>query len=72
VASFEIVVLKHLLVLQVSKLSLNCVQLVPQGEVVLITLLDFEDLSFQLANQQVFLVTSQMHTVVILKRNRLV
>lgn len=50
-ASFEIVVLKHLLVLQVSKLSLNCVQLVPQGEVVLITLLDLEDLGFQLADQ---------------------
>jgi len=48
VACFEVVVLEELLVLKVAVLCLNGVQLVAQGEVVLITLLDLEDLGLQL------------------------
>ena len=48
-------------------LSLDGVELVSQGEVVLVSLLDLEDLSFELRNEKVLLVTGQMHTIVVLK-----
>ena len=48
-------------------LGLDCVELVSQGEVVLVSLLDLEDLSFELRNEKVLLVTGQMHTIVVLK-----
>ena len=47
-ASLEVVVLEQLLVLEVTVLGLNGVELVAEGEVVLVTLLDLEDLSLQL------------------------
>ena len=46
VPSFEIVILKHFLVLQVPKLGLDRVELVSQGEVVFVSLLNFENFSF--------------------------
>ena len=49
---------EYFLILKVSVLSLDVVQLVSQGKVVFVALLDLEDLSFQLRNEQVFLVTS--------------
>ena len=63
----EIIVLEEFLVLQVTILSLDGVELVSQGEVVLVSLLDLEDLSFELRNEKVLLVTGQMHTIVVLK-----
>ena len=48
-------------------LGLNGVELVSQGKVVLVSLLDLEDLSFELRNEKVLLVTGQMHTIVVLK-----
>ena len=63
----EIIVLEEFLVLQVTILGLDCVELVSQGEVVLVSLLDLEDLSFELRNEKVLLVTGQMHTIVVLK-----
>ena len=48
-------------------LGLDGVELVSQGEVVLVSLLDLEDLSFELRNEKVLLVTGQMHTIVVLK-----
>lgn len=48
VSRFKIVVLEHLLVLKVSEFGLNRVQLVPQGEVVFVALLDLENFSFEL------------------------
>ena len=65
-ASLEVVILEQLLVLQVSVLGLDGVQLVPQGEVVLVALLDFEDLGLELRDEQVFLVAGEMHAVVVL------
>ena len=47
--------------------GLDGVELVSQGEVVLVSLLDLEDLSFELRNEKVLLVTGQMHTIVVLK-----
>ena len=63
----EIIILEEFLVLQVTILSLDGVELVSQGEVVLVSLLDLEDLSFELRNEKVLLVTGQMHTIVVLK-----
>lgn len=47
-ASLELVLLDQLLVLQVAVLGLDCVELVAQGQIVLVTLLDLEDLSLEL------------------------
>lgn len=68
-ASLKLVFLEELLVLQVAILCLNRVELVSQGEVVLVTLLDFEDLCFKLRDQQVLLVAGQVHTVVVLSES---
>ena len=65
-ACLEIVVLEELLILQVAILGLDCVELVSQGEVVFVSLLDLEDLGFELRNEKVLLVTGQMHTIVVL------
>ena len=70
-ASLELVFLKQLLVLKVAELGLDRVKLVPQSEVVLVALLDFENLCLQLANEQVLLVASQVYTVVVLYARRL-
>lgn len=62
VVSVVIVVILHqLLILEVSVLLLDGVQLVSEGDVVFISLLDFEDLGLELADKQVFLVRSQMN-----------
>lgn len=47
-------------------LCLNGVELVSQGQVVLVSLLDLKNLSLQLRDQQVLLVACQMHAVVVL------
>ena len=52
--------------MKVTILSLDGIELITESKVVLVTLLDLEDLSLQLGDQKVFLVGSQMHTVVIL------
>jgi len=44
----EIVILEQFFIGEVAVLCLNGVQLVAQGEVVLVTLLDLEDLGLQL------------------------
>ena len=48
-------------------LGLDAVQLVAQGAVVLVSLLDLEDLGLELTNEEVLLVASQVHTIVILQ-----
>ena len=65
----EIIVLEKFLVLQVTILGLDGVELVAQGHVVLVSLLDLENLRLQLRNQQVLLIGRQMHTIVILQAN---
>jgi hypothetical protein len=55
-----IVVLHEFFVLQMSVLLLNVVKLVSQGDIVFVTLLDFEDFSLELTDQQVLLVAGQM------------
>jgi hypothetical protein len=64
----EVIVLQELLILQVAVLGLDSVKLVAQSQVVLVALLDLEDLSLQLGDEQVFLVTGQMHAVVVLQQ----
>lgn len=56
-----VIVLHEFLVLQVSVLLLDGVQLVPQSQIVLVSLLDLEDLRLQLRNKQVLLVAGQVH-----------
>jgi hypothetical protein len=63
----EFVLLEQLLILQVSVLRLNAVQLVAQGAIVLVPLLDLEDLGLELTDEEVLLVASQVHTIVILQ-----
>ena len=69
VASFKVIVLEELLVLQVSVLGLDGVELVSERKVVLVALLDLEDLGLELRNEQVFLVGSEVHAVVVLYNN---
>lgn len=47
-------------------LGLNGVELVAQGKVVLVALLNLEDLGLQLRNEQIFLVAGQVNAVVVL------
>ena len=68
VALFEVVVLEELFVLEVAVLGLNSVELVPQRQVVFVALLNFEDFSLQLGDEQVLLVAGKVHAVVVLKR----
>jgi len=67
VSLLEIVLHQQLFVLEVAVLGLYRVQLVTEGEVVLVTLLNFENLGLELRDQQVLLVTSEMHAIVILQ-----
>ena len=65
-----VVVLHQFLILHMSVLLLDRVELVSQSQVVFVSLLDLEDLSFQLRNQQVLLVRSEMDGVVVLEKTR--
>ena len=65
-----VIVLHQFLILDMSVLLLDGVELVSQSKVVLVSLLDLKDLSFQLRNQQVLLVRSEMDGVVVLKKTR--
>ena len=47
-------------------LGLNGVELVSQSEVVLVSLLNLEDLSLELGDEQVLLVTGEVNAVVVL------
>lgn len=55
-SGLEVVVLKQFLVLEVAEFRLDCVKLVAQGQVVLIALLDLENFSLQLADEQILLI----------------
>ena len=57
----------YLLFMKVSILVLNGVELVTEGQEVLVSLLNFKDLCFQLRDEQVLLIRSQVNTVVVLK-----
>jgi len=52
----KVVILEKFFILEVTILGLNCIELVAQGKVVFVSLLDLEDLGFKLADEQVFLV----------------
>lgn len=49
-------------------LGLNGVELVAQGQVVLVALLDLENLRLELRNEQIFLVARQVNAVVVLEK----
>jgi len=65
VASLKVVVSKQLLILEVTVLSLNGVKLISKSKVILVSLLNLENLSLELGDKQVFLVTSKVHTIVV-------
>ena len=52
-----VVILHKFFILEMSVLLLDGIQLVSESNVVFVSLLDLEDLSLQLTDQQVFLVT---------------
>jgi len=64
---FEVVILQKFFILEVTVLGLDGVELVAQGQVVFVSLLDLKDLGFKLADEEVFLVRSEVDTVVVLK-----
>ena len=68
-ASLEVVVLEQFLILEVSVLGLQGVELVTEGQVVLVSLFNLKDLGLELRNQQVFLVAGQVHAIVVLQKN---
>jgi len=51
VAGLEVVVLKKFLVLEVAVLSLDCVELVAEGKVVLVALLNLKDFGLKLRDE---------------------
>ena len=51
----KVVILEKFFILEVTIFGLNRVELVAQGKVVFVSLLDLEDLGFELADEQVFL-----------------
>ena len=61
-----VIILHQLLILNMSVFLLDGVKLISESKVVLISLLDFKDLSLQLGDQEILLVTSKMHGVVVL------
>lgn len=63
----KVVILEKFFILEVTIFGLNGVKLVAQGKVVFVSLLDLEDLGFELADEQVFLVWGEVDTVVVLK-----
>lgn len=65
-----VVILHQFLILQVSVLLLDGVQLISQSNVVFVALLDFEDLGLELADKQIFLVACKVDGIVVLKRVR--
>jgi len=64
---FEVVILQKFFILEMTVLGLDGVELVAQGKIVFVSLLDLKDFSFKLANEKVFLVRSEVDTVVVLK-----
>lgn len=52
----KVVVLEKFFILEVTIFGLNGVELVAKGKVVFVSLLDLENLGFELADEQVFLV----------------
>jgi hypothetical protein len=64
-ASLKLVFLEQFFVLQVAVLGLDGVKLISQCQVVLVSLLDLEDFSLQLTNEEVFLVGSQVNAIVV-------
>ena len=67
VAVVVVVVLHQFFILEVAVLLLDGVELVAEGDIVLVSLLNFEDLGLKLADEQVLLVARQVHGVVVLR-----
>ena len=56
----------YLLILQVTVLALNGMQLIAKSEEVLVSLLNLENLSLQLGDQKILLVRGEVHAIVVL------
>jgi hypothetical protein len=69
IVSIVVVIILHkFLILNMSILLLNGVELISESEIIFVSLLDLKDFSFELGDQQVFLVTSKMYGVVVLEK----
>ena len=51
VASFEVIIFEQLFVLKMTIFGLNGVELIAKGKVIFVTLLNFENLCFELADK---------------------
>ena len=56
-----VVILHKLLILEMTVLLLNGVELISEGNVVLVSLLNLKDLCLELRNEEVLLVRRQMN-----------
>ena len=61
-----VIVLHQFLILDMSVFLLDRVKLVSQSKVVFVSLLNLKDFGFELRNEQVFLIRSEMDGVVVL------
>ena len=55
-----IIILHEFLILDMSVFLLDCIELVSESKVVLISLLNLKDFCFELGNKEIFLITSEM------------
>ena len=71
VSVIVVIILHQFLILDMSVFLLDSVELISESQVVLVSLLNLENLSLKLRDEQVLLVTSEMHGIVVLKSNKL-
>ena len=64
-----VVVLHQFFILNMSVFLLDSVKLISQSKVVFVSLLNLKDFGFELRNQQIFLIGSEMDRVVVLQIN---
>ena len=55
-----IIILHEFLILDMSVFLLDCIELVSESKVVLISLLNLEDFCFELRNKEILLITCEM------------
>lgn len=67
-----VIVLHQFFILDMSVFLLDSVKLVSQSKVVFVSLLNLKHLGFELRNQQVFLIRSEMDGVVVLEKKKMI
>ena len=66
-----VIILHKFLILDVSILLLDGIKLISERKVVLVSLLDFKDLSLELGDEKILLIAGKMDGIVVLKKYRM-